>query len=300
VKQALLVLGLTAAFVLVLGVWAWSPWASKEREREVDWLRAYVAWSERIDETLERGDDGAALECQRTYAGDVGAPPSRLVDAGSLAVEGCRRLRAVLERPERMGALREWRGVRDLVLRDLTERRARIAAVEPSRELAAYAAPLAGRPLEAFCWSDRQWSELNEEWRLIDIDELWLLGYADAARGRIHLAPSVCESLHRFFGGNYAPNLNDASSALATALVVLGHEAEHLRSPTAPEHAVECVALQRVRNLVRAAGRPASYADLMAGLAWDVGYPAMPPEYRTAECHDGSGLDVRPDTTVWP
>jgi hypothetical protein len=39
----------------------------------------------------------------------------------------------------------------------------------------------------------------------------------------------------------------------------------------------------------------------MAGLAWDVGYPNMPDGYRTTQCrHDGSDLDVRPETSVWP
>jgi hypothetical protein len=94
--------------------------------------------------------------------------------------------------------------------------------------------------------------------------------------------------------------LNEESLGLAYALVVLAHEAEHLRSPDADEAAVECVAIQRVRDLVRDAGRGAAYQELMAGLAWEVGYPDMPPEYRTARCHDGSELDVRPDTDVWP
>lgn len=63
---------------------------------------------------------------------------------------------------------------------------------------------------------------------------------------------------------------------------------------------MECVALQRVRDLVGSVGRAPAYAELMAGLAWEVGYPHMPPDYQTTECRDGSRLDVRPDTTVWP
>jgi hypothetical protein len=118
--------------------------------------------------------------------------------------------------------------------------------------------------------------------------------------GTIDLAPETCEPLHRFFGGDYAPDLNEASFDLAIALVTLAHEAEHLRRHEASEADVECVAIQRVRDLVRAAGRAKPYEDLMAGLAWDVGYPGVPPEYWTARCRDGSRLDVRPATTVWP
>jgi hypothetical protein len=190
--------------------------------------------------------------------------------------------------------------VRDAVLADLTDRRALVASPKRSPELAAEATPLAGTRPEVLCWSSRNWDELAEEWRLIRVDELWPIGFADRATGRIHLAPQICDPLHRFFGSNYAPKLNAESLDLATALVTLAHEAEHLRSPEASEAEVECVAIQRVRDLVRAAGRPRSYENLMAGLAWDVGYPDVPPEYRTAQCHDGGGLDVRPGTSVWP
>ncbi len=39
--------------------------------------------------------------------------------------------------------------------------------------------------------------------------------------------------------------------------------------------------------------------SLMFGLALDVGYPNLPPEYRTDECRNGGPLDVRPETSVW-
>lgn len=193
-----------------------------------------------------------------------------------------------------------WFDVRNRILGDLTERRRRAESPAASQQLAHHASPLAGSPPESFCWSRANWEDLNEEWAILANDELWLLGFADSDTNSMHLAPEVCEPLHRFFSSDYAPNLNEASLELANALVVLAHEAEHLRSPNASEAAVECVAIQRVRDLVRAAGRGRAYENLMAGLAWNVGYPDMPPEYRAAECHDGSALDVRPETSVWP
>ena len=290
---------LLVAVVAGIALLAWAPWQSHEREHELEWLEAFAAWSGRIDAGLEGGDLDPAANCAESYAEQLGQPPARLAAAGRFALAGCRRLSrwvqsTTSEQPD------GWWEVRDEIRSDLTERRTRAAAPPRSNDLAARARPLAEAPLEAFCWTSPDWDELSEEWSLIDAEEFRLLGFADPDTDRIHLAPEVCGPLRRFFGSDYAPNLNVESLELATALVTLAHEAEHLRSPEAREAAVECVAIQRVRDLVRAAGRRAPYENLMAGLAWDVGYPAMTPEYRTAACHDGSPLDVRPDTAVWP
>ena len=300
-KRTLLVpIGLLFVTAGLIGLGAWAPWESREREHEVGWLTAYAGWSNRIDAGLSGGDYAPGANCEAAYAEELGEPPARLVRAAALALAGCRRLQQSIAESELAAGSSEWYGVRGSILADLTDRRTRVAAPEQSSELAARAAALAGEHPEVFCWSSTNWEELSEEWRLVRVDELWPIGFADPKGGRIHLAPQICEPLHRFFGGNYAPNLNLQSLELATALVTLAHEAEHLRSPEASEAQVECVAIQRVRNLVRGAGRARSYEDLMTGLAWDVGYPNVPPEYRTAECHDGSVLDVRPDTSVWP
>lgn len=296
--RLLLPVGFLALFAAVLAVAAWEPWASQERERELAWLEAYAAWSDRIDAGLDGGDSYAAANCAETYAAEVGEPPARLAGAGRIALAGCRRLsRSVTSTSGDPGG---WGDVRHEVLADLTERRTEAAAPARSRELAVRAAPLADTRPEVLCWTSADWDELNEEWQLIDLGEFWVVGFADADTDRVHLAPHVCDPLHRFFGSDYAPNLNEESLVLAEALVTLAHEAEHLRSPDAPEADVECVAIQRVRDLVRAAGRGQAYEDLMTGLAWDVGYPDVPPEYRTARCEDGGELDVRPATTVFP
>jgi hypothetical protein len=294
VKRYLAPLGLTVLLVGALAVAAWQPWASKEREQEIEWLTAFDAWSDRIDAGLEIGDLYAAANCMDSYDKDVGEPPARLAEAGKIARSGCRSV------SRSNGDSSDWEYVRGAVVGELTELRRRAAAPARSAELARYAAPLAERLPKVLCWPTRHWDETREDWSLVHSDELWLLGFADPAAGTIDLAPEVCDPLHRFFGGDYAPSLNEESLYLAYALVVLAHEAEHLRSPEASEAAVECVAIQRVRDLVRAAGRGASYEDLMAGLAWDVGYPDLPPEYRTKSCHDGSELDVRTETDVWP
>ncbi len=301
-RRALLVtLSLLAITAGLISLAAWEPWRSREREHEVEWIKAYVAWTDRVDTGLSEGDYAPGARCDETYPTQVGDPPARLVAASRIVLAGCGRLRDAIAADEPSEReLAEWYDVRDAVLADLTDQRTRSAAPERSPKLAAQATRLAGARPEAFCWSDTHWEELSEEWRLIRVDELWPIGFADRDGWRIHLAPQICAPLDRFFGGSYSPNLNLESLDLAIALVTLAHEAEHLRSPEATEAQVECVAIQRVRDLVRAAGRSKAYEDLMTGLAWDVGYPDVPPEYRTAECRDGSALDVRPETTVWP
>jgi hypothetical protein len=301
VRRALLV---TFSLLLVMGVLlslaVWEPWSSRERQHELAWLVGYAAWSDRIDAGLAGGDYSPGANCERAYRSAVGDPPPRLVPTATIVLDGCRRLRHSIAASEPGDGSMNWYDVRDVVLADLTDRRMRVSMPDRSPELATRAAPLAGRRPEVLCWSSIDWEQLSEEWSLVQVNELYPIGFADQAGGRIHLAPQICEPLRRFFGTNYAPNLSDESFDLAIALVTLAHEAEHLRSPRSSEAEVECVAIQRVRDLVHADGRPRSYENLMAGLAWDVGYPDEPPAYRTSRCHDGSALDVRPETSVWP
>jgi hypothetical protein len=102
--------------------------------------------------------------------------------------------------------LNAWYETRRRVIGHLIERRRKSAQPDASAELARRAAPLAGRERpRAYCWSSAEWDELNEEWRLVIDDELWLLGFADPDTDSIHLAPEVCDPLQRFFGGDYAP-----------------------------------------------------------------------------------------------
>jgi hypothetical protein len=273
-RTLILGFGALALFAGAIAVGATEPWRSGDREREVAWLEAFASWS--------RNAEGRA-DCAESFDAEVGDPPRRLAAGRRIAREGCANGDLVTARVELV----------DLLI----DERLGSASSRRSPELSRFATPLAGglRP-PVHCWAERDWTELSEEWALIDMETLRLDGSADYDDGSIHLAPYVCEPLHRF----YAPSLNDESLVLADALVVLAHEAEHLRSPDASEADVECVALQRVRELVRAAGRAKPYAELMAGLAWDVGYPDMPEEYRTRQCRDGGPLDVRPETSVFP
>ena len=297
-------LGSLALVSALVAAFAWAPWESRTREHEQEWLRGYVAWNAEIDRALESGLNPAAVGCEQRLRTLAGASPPRLARAMDAALEECRALRrSVVDDPAGQlpaDVIQRWSALRSRVAAELVDARAASARLRRVPLLAERAAPLAERKPRVLCWPDSDWRELNEDWAQLRTDEFWAAGFADLEHGRIHLAPEVCDPLQRFFGGNSAPNLNIESFELAEALVTLAHEAEHLRSPRAPEADVECVAIQRVRDLVRDAGRARSYADLMTGLAWDVGYPDMPPEYRTTRCRDGSRLDVRPGSTVWP
>jgi hypothetical protein len=87
---------------------------------------------------------------------------------------------------------------------------------------------------------------------------------------------------------------------LAQALVVLTHQAEHLKAPSAAEADVECHALQHVRPLVRERFDDAEFAAELALQAWELSYEQLPEPLRSPECRDGGQLDRNPRSTAWP
>ena len=87
---------------------------------------------------------------------------------------------------------------------------------------------------------------------------------------------------------------------MAEGLMVLTHQAEHLKTPTASEAEVECHAVQHVRPLVRAAGWGAKYASELALQAWELSYQQLPPAFRTPACRNGGPLDRNPRSNAWP
>ena len=96
---------------------------------------------------------------------------------------------------------------------------------------------------------------LSEQYAIVrGGEETSLKGIADNARNRIDLDPAVCTAL-RFYLRRMRPNsLSYENFEMADALMVVTHQAEHLKAPTASEAEVECDAVQHVRPLVRAAG----------------------------------------------
>jgi len=160
---------------------------------------------------------------------------------------------------------------------------------------------LAHRHIEARCWSEDDWIRVNVEVSATSPKlDYWVVGIADSA-GRVHFRGDICQTLARFFGSTYTPSLNIDRAALATALVVLAHEAEHeYDNFSRSEAAVECFAVQHVRGLVRQAGRSKAFAADIASYAWDVSYLRGDPIYGTARCRNRGPLDLHPSSDVWP
>ena len=193
-----------------------------------------------------------------------------------------------------------WNDVVSGVEGGLIESHREDAAPVNDPELSRVSSSIAGTTADTHCWEASDWTRLAEHFDALGSGEFWLAGLAVPETGRIDLSPDVCVPVRRFLLEGYAPRLSFETFELSQALVVLAHEAEHLRSPTAGEDEVECYALQRVRGLVRDAGRGAGYADELAGLAWDIGYPEKSDEYRTGLCYDGGPLDLHRQSSVWP
>ena len=125
-------------------------------------------------------------------------------------------------------------------------------------------------------------------------------GVADDERSRIDLEPGVCGALGRYVRRIRPPALSYENFALAEGLVVLAHQAEHLRDPSASEQEVECYAVQHVRPLLRTGGWGRFLQNEIALHGWDIAYTQLPPQYRTPDCRNGGPLDRNPDSAAWP
>ena len=85
----------------------------------------------------------------------------------------------------------------------------------------------------------------------------------------------------------------------AVAVNVLTHESYHLAGHR-NESAVQCYAMQRNAEAARMLGATAEQANALARFVYEHVYPALPQEYRTADCHDRGPYDLRPSSPVWP
>jgi hypothetical protein len=271
-------LGAVALMGGLIALFSWSPWDSEQREREFAWVEALARW----------GESAPPASCEARFEADVGgAPTTRLQAVASMARTRC-------------DELEEPRFLRWEVAGVLIDGHRKDAVTTHEPDLSGIAAGIAGRGARIHCWSEGDWTPMAEQYSLLNSGEFWPAGLATPARSLIDLAPEVCDPLRRFVREGYAPWLSTETYDLSLALATLTHEAEHLRVPFASEAEVECYALQRVRALVRQAGKGRRYQDEMALIAWELGYPYLPPEYQTRRCRNGGPLDLRPGSSEWP
>lgn len=297
---AVMLAGMGVAFALFY----WSPWDEPSaRERELEWLAGYSAWLDGIELQLATGarlrsDDCGALERE------IGAPPTpRLEPAARLAADGCARIAAAQEQGETAAggaALAGWQELRRSVRSRIAQTRLTPFPTTQAPALARVAGATAGSSVTVRCWRPDVWALLVEDVGGIDPEAAVLNGFADVRERRIDLGAPACRPLRLFVNGTYAPVSNIESFELAKALSTLAHEAAHLADRRAPESVVQCDAVQAVRDLALDEGRPASYANELALLNWEVAYPQLPDAYRTPRCRNGGPLDRKPNSAVWP
>jgi hypothetical protein len=283
-KQLIGPLAVLALVVGGLGVASWAPWRSDTHERELAWLGTLAEW-------VEEAPTVASADCAARFDERVGpAPSERLRPVARTARDGCR--------PS--ASTEHWRDVEWHLRSSLISTRFAAAGTTEEPALALAVRVVADQAVRVYCWSAHGWQLIAEEWGILDRDDFWgLYAFPDPLRGAIHLSSDVCVPL-RFFTGFYTPYHNQESLNLAEALVMLGHDAEHVRDPHESEIVVECYAMQGVRGFVRDAGRSSGYANELARLAWDVAYPPDAAPFRTRDCRDGGRLDRHLRSSLWP
>jgi hypothetical protein len=110
------------------------------------------------------------------------------------------------------------------------------------------------------------------------------------------LNDATCSTLDDFAEGDIGP---DDTLRVARALHVLAHESIHL-SGVRDEARADCLGFQKTAFVARELGASPTEAQRYAELAVIERSHTAPPEYRSADCHDGGLLDLDPGSNVWP
>jgi hypothetical protein len=293
------VIVLLLAAIVAAGAYGAAVWQSRPDaiESEVEWLEEELAWARRVNQAI-RDDALRADDCVAPDAGD--APNERLEGVARGLRERCNRA----ARDGNATPFDLWGEFDGALFWAQPLPRARFeddSSVDP--RISATASSLAGRPIEARCWSDADWRSVERAAILLaNFSREWqLAGIAAPDRSTIHLAPIVCYPLTAFAYTPFSPRANERGiRELARAVVVLAHEVRHVRHPLASESVVECYALQDIRRLVRESGRTSAYARELADFAWLSDYPDQHVTYRSPDCRNGGRLDLRPRDRFWP
>ena len=281
-------LGFLTLTEVLIALFAWSPWKDAT---EVEWLGTYRAWSDGIGAALPTGLVISRTECESTFDNDVGeSPQERLRPVAAAARRGCAALTPV-----------GWRNAKADVVHALIDAHDDLLPPRRRRDISDIAGSSVGVKPDVYCWQPAGWAPLSEQYAIVrGGEETSPKGIADNTSDRIDLDPAVCTAL-RFYLRRMRPNsLSYENFEMADALMVVTHQAEHLKAPTASEAEVECDAVQHVRPLVRAAGWDAKYATEMARQAWELSYQQLPPAFRSPACRDGGPLDRNPRSSAWP
>ncbi|MGZ8687482.1 MAG: hypothetical protein ACXWZP_03555 [Gaiellaceae bacterium] len=221
----------------------------------------------------------------------MGAPPQgQLQPVAAAARRGC-------AAPSPAG----WRNGKAGVVRALIDRHDDVIPPRRRPDVSAIVRSSVGVRPDVFCWQPAGWAPFVEQYAIVrGGEEVSLMGIADSTRERIDLDPGACAGLEWYLRRLRPTSLSYENFEMAQALMVLTHQAEHLKAASASEAEVECYAVQHVRPLIRAAGWGQEYAAELALQAWELSYQQLPEAFRSSACRDGGWLDRNPRSTAWP
>jgi hypothetical protein len=277
---------------------AGGSWASP---RELAWLQDAGAWETALLREVAVRPRAALSACSSTLANHVGAAPStRLRRARDAFRRACKHL--VLDEigPGSADLLEANELLPPGEARDLPviAGDSSLSRVEP--RFGRVASRLAGKDVEARCWSRRDWPQLMREESTFTGGRLGAqtLGFAAINGNRVNFAPDVCDGLADLAYNRVHPRDESSRYTLATAVVTLGHEPQHSKG-ISREAEAECKAIQVAQRAAIQLGASRAYAASLVRAYW-THYGEELPAYRSSECRKGGTLDLGYADSIWP
>jgi len=258
---------------------------------EAEWLSSYEAWSDETGAALGEGRTVFRVACDAAFDEKVGNPPTERLQPVAAAARGSCGSRSPAG----------WQRGEVAVVRELLAVHA--AELPPQRrpDISTIAGESVGVEPDVYCWQPPSWAEAHPQSSILrGGEEVSLRAILDPERNRIDLDPGICATLNGYLRRVRPLKLSNQLLQLGEAFVVLTHQSEHLKAPSASEAEVECWALQHVRPLTAAAGWGEETTTEVALQAWQIAYPRVPPQFRSPQCRDGGALDRNPASSVWP
>jgi hypothetical protein len=262
-------------------------WASPA---ELAWLKRVGAWELQL---MRRSTPPPVEQCTATLSSRVGpAPTARLRRALEILRSACSHGSADLLVANELLPPGEARQL-PVIAADTGGSR-----VEP--RFGRVASALAGKDVEARCWSMPDWRHLMREERSFTGGRLGpdTLGFADINGNRVNLAPDVCQALVDLAYNHVQPEDEAGRLMLGVAVVTLSHEAQHSKG-VAREAEAECNAIQVAHRTAMKLGATESYAASLVRAYWSH-YDEELKAYRSPDCRDGGALDLGYADSIWP
>jgi hypothetical protein len=161
------------------------------------------------------------------------------------------------------------------------------------------ATAVAGKHVDALCWSPPDWRALAAEEGAvtaypIEIDDL---GWTTVGGSRVNLSPGTCKAFEQIVGYEDVELRRDPSY-WGWAFTTVTHEAEHARG-TDNEAETECYAIQQVAEATFDFGYTHATGRILARAVW-AHYGSELPAYRSKRCRNGGPYDLNRDSSLWP